>query len=278
MTGRLFSLFVTIYALCFPLSGTTACLNSSLADLWSLAGGTVDVTVQEAVDRGFADEIAVIMDAKSGRNINTEILIASRPDLVIGSVDTASHVRTAALMEDIGVETILVREDSFADFQDIFRTLTEITGREDLYERYSSGQEAEIESIIRRCSARTEHPRVLFVRAGSAFSAVRAKRAADHFAAQMIQDLGAVNVADEFGALTDSLSLEALLAGDIEKILVVPQGDEEAGRAYIQSLFSRPGWRDVDAELIFLDKELFHYKPNGRWAEAYRCMEEVLYG
>ena len=283
MFRRLFlfsSLFLCLIMPVFAMR--TACLNSSLADLWSLAGGSVDITVQEAVDRGFADEDAIIVDSASGRNINTEILVSAEPDLVIGSVDTASHLRLKGLLDNAGIRMILLQLDSFDDFLASFKILTDITGRKDLYMQYGENQKREIQEMIKEACQLPEAPRSIFVRAGSAFSSVRAKRADDHFAAGIIEDLGAVNVADEFDALTDTLSLEALLTADIDKILVVPQGNADAGIAYVRSLFSNPGWKDIKAvkegSVYFLDKNLFHFKPCGRWAEAYRVMKEVLYG
>lgn len=282
MKRRLFLLLCLIIISLMPLSAVkTACLNSSLADLWQLAGGSVDITVEESVERGFASPEALLVDSASGRNINTELLVAAEPDLVIGSADTASHVRLSSFLDKAGIDMILVDMDSFDDFLSVFHTLTDITGRSDLYEKYGEGQKTAIEEIIANAAGYESKPRVLFVRAGSAFSYVKAKRTDDHFAAKIIEDLGAVNIADEYGMLTDSLSLEAVLESNADKILVVPQGDEDASIAYITDLFSQPGWRDVRAiengSIYFLPKELFHFKPNGRWAEAYEMMEEVLY-
>ena len=282
MKLRLFLLLCLIIISLMPLSAVkTACLNSSLADLWKLAGGSVDITVEESVERGFASSEAILVDSASGRNINTELLVAAEPDLVIGSADTASHVRLSSFLDKAGIDMILVDMDSFDDFLSVFHTLTDITERSDLYEKYGEGQKTAIEEIIANAAGYESKPRVLFVRAGSAFSYVKAKRTDDHFAAKIIEDLGAVNIADEYGMLTDSLSLEAVLESNADKILVVPQGDEDASIAYITDLFSQPGWRDVRAiengSVYFLPKELFHFKPNGRWAEAYEMMEEVLY-
>lgn len=282
MKLRLFLLLCLIIISLMPLSAVkTACLNSSLADLWQLAGGSVDITVEESVERGFASPEALLVDSASGRNINTELLVAAEPDLVIGSADTASHVRLSSFLDKAGIDMILVDMDSFDDFLSVFHTLTDITERSDLYEKYGEGQKTAIEEIIANAAGYESKPRVLFVRAGSAFSYVKAKRADDHFAAKIIEDLGAVNIADEYGMLTDSLSLEAVLESNADKILVVPQGDEDASIAYITDLFSQLGWRDVRAiengSVYFLPKKLFHFKPNGRWVEAYEMMEEVLY-
>lgn len=283
MLRRLFLFFCTLLCLAMPLFALkTACLNSSIADLWTLAGGSVDISVGEAVERGFAPPDASLVDDGSGRMVNAEVLLANLPDLVLGSVDTLSHVRLKSLMDDLGLDMLLIREDSFEDFLSVFKTLTDITSRPDLYQKYGIMQKEGIDRIIEEAASFDDKPRVLFLRAGSAFSYVKAKRKDDHFAAAIISDLGAVNIADEYDALTESLSLEAVLSSDPDKILIVPQGDEEASRKYIDHLFSQPGWRDVRAiregSVYYLDKELFHFKPNGRWLESYEVMKEVLYG
>ena len=283
MFKKPFLCLLTVIALLSPLHAfTTACLNSSIADLFLLAGGSVDITVQDSVDRGFVPDDVLLADSASGMNINREILISGAPDLVLGSADSASHVKLKRFLDERGVDMILIKQDSFDDFLSVFRTLTEITGRSDLFVKYGLGQKDDIEAIIEECRGKEDKPCVRFVRAGSAFSSVRAKRADDHFAAGIIEDLGAANAADVNDVLTESLSLEAMITSDIDKILIVPQGDEEESISYMNSLFSRPGWRDIKAvkegEVHFLPKDLFHYKPNGRWAEAYAVMKEVLYG
>lgn len=282
MSRRLFLyLSATLLSLSCAFADGVACLNSSIADLWSLAGGDVSITVQDSIDRGFCDEDAILVDGASGRSINLEILVASKPQLVLASADTPSHVRVKALMDDLGIPALLIRQDSFDDFLSVFRIMTRITGREDLWQEHGPGQKEVVDEMIRECRTIGERPRVLFVRAGSAFASVRAKRAEDHFAAAIIEDLGGVNVAAEAEALTESISLESVLAMQPDRIIIVAQGDEEASRRYISSLFSRPGWSSVkavrDGQVRFVSKELFNYKPNGRWSEAYRVMAEALY-
>ena len=63
-----------------------AVLLSSLADLWITAGGEVDITVGESVERGFARENVILVDAGAGKTIDLEGLIAAKPDFVLYSV------------------------------------------------------------------------------------------------------------------------------------------------------------------------------------------------
>lgn len=274
-------LFTSFFSICLSFSAKVACLNTSLADLYKLAGGDVCITVKDALEKKIADEDAVLVDSGSGMNINSEILIKAEPDLVLLSSDTKAHINLIPLLSALDIPYIVIRQDSFSDFMSVFKCLTEITGRPDLYEEYAVKQKNEIEKIKEKARAEEENPRVLFIRAGSGFSSVRAKRAEDHFAAGIIEDIKAVNVADEYGLLTDHLSAEAMLKADIDKIIIVAQGDEEASYKYIEELFGTNPWKSIKAvkenSVYFLSKELFHYKPNARWSEAYSMMYKVLY-
>ena len=52
-----------------------AVLMSSLAEVWALAGGKIDITVGESVERGFAGGSVILVDLGAGKTINTELLI-----------------------------------------------------------------------------------------------------------------------------------------------------------------------------------------------------------
>ena len=73
-----------------------------------------------------------------------------------------------------------------------------------------------------------------------------------------------------------------MLLADPDAILYTPMGDEEAGGAYMESLLSDPVWSSLrsvrEGSVYQLPKELFQYKPNSRWPEAYAYLTELLYG
>ena len=70
-----------------------AVLFSSLADVWCLAGGEVAITVGESVERGICSDDVLLVDSGAGKTIDTEMLIAYEPDLVIYSLDVeAQHL------------------------------------------------------------------------------------------------------------------------------------------------------------------------------------------
>jgi iron complex transport system substrate-binding protein len=97
----------------------------------------------------------------------------------------------------------------------------------------------------------------------------------------MLGELGAHNIADDAPVLLDGLSLEEIILRDPDYIFLTTMGNEAAAKAYIEELFSQDGWKELDAVknncYAFLPKELFHFKPNARWAEAYELLAKLLY-
>jgi iron complex transport system substrate-binding protein len=97
----------------------------------------------------------------------------------------------------------------------------------------------------------------------------------------MLTRLGAHNIADDAPVLLDGLSLEEILVRDPDHIFISTMGNEDASKAYMESLLRQPGWRDLTAvqegNVHFLPRDLFHFKPNARWAEAYRYLAQLLY-
>ena len=74
---------------------------------------------------------------------------------------------------------------------------------------------------------------------------------------------------------------EEILVQDPDYIFISTMGDEQAATSYMMDLFSQEGWRDLSAvqneDYIFLPKDLFHFKPNHQWADAYRMLAQILY-
>lgn len=80
-----------------------AVLLSSLADLWITAGGSVDITVGESVERGFAPETVILVDDGAGKTIDLEGLIAANPDFVLYSSDLSGQLECADTLRTAGI-------------------------------------------------------------------------------------------------------------------------------------------------------------------------------
>ncbi|MBO5897934.1 MAG: ABC transporter substrate-binding protein [Clostridia bacterium] len=256
-----------------------AVLFSSLADLWTLAGGEVAITVGETVERGIVPEGVLLVDAGAGKTVNTELLLSAGADLIIGSADVAAHVECVALARRVGIPAVLFRVESFDDYLRVLGVMTALTGDTAAYETYGLALQTRIDALL-NAERPNDAPRVLFLRAGSSARSTKAKNADGHFAAAMLDELGAMNIADEAPILIDTLSIEAILASDPDYILITTMGDEAAARAYIETLLDEPTWQSLSAvqegNVHILPKELFQYKPCAAWYEAYEYLSELI--
>lgn len=257
----------------------TAVLFSSLAECWIEAGGEVYVTVGESVERGFVKEETELVDKGAGKTVDTEKLISLEPDFVICSADIASHRDVASALKKAKIPVAMLRMDTFEDYLTILRTLTKITGKTENYEQFGENAKSEIEKIISN-GKRENNPKILFVRSGSSYSSAKAKKADDNFAAKILEDLGCVNIADKAETLLDNLSAEVILKENPQYIFVSVMGDYDNSKAYMQELLAKKEYASLDAvkngRVYFLPKELFQYKPCGRWAESYRYISSIL--
>ena len=261
---------------------TVAVLLSSLADLWITAGGTVDITVGETVERGFVAETVILVDAGAGKTIDLEGLIAARPDFVLYSSDLAGQLECAETLRNAGIPAAGFTVETFDDYLRVLKICTDILGTPERYGQYGTALKAEIDGLIAKARAQEVQPDILFVRAGSSAKYTKAKTAENHFVCKMLKDLGTFNIAEKAPILLDGLSTEEILISDPDFILFTTMGDESAGTAYMDSLISDPVWQTLTAvkegRVHQLPKELFQYKPNARWGEAYAYLIELIYG
>lgn len=257
----------------------TAVLFSSLAECWIEAGGEVYVTVGESVERGLVKEETELVDKGAGKTVDTEKLISLEPDFVICSADIASHRDVASALKKAKIPVAMLRMDTFEDYLTILRTLTKITGKTENYEQFGANAKSEIEQIISG-GKRENNPKILFVRSGSSYSSAKAKKADDNFAAKILEDFGCINIADKAETLLDNLSAEVILKENPQYIFVSVMGDYDNSKAYMQELLAKKEYASLDAvkngRVYFLPKELFQYKPCGRWAESYRYISSIL--
>ena len=259
-----------------------AVLFSSHAQAVLLAGGSVDITVGESVERGFAKEDCALVDGGAGKQINTELLVSLSPDFVVGSLDIPAHKEACELLSEAGIPTALFRIESFDDYD---RTMKRLCGVFDSPEKYRENValvRERIDGILSSSSITKEKKRILFVRCASTSKATKAKTAKDNFVCQMLKELGTYNIAEACPVLCETLSVEDILLQNPEYIFFSPMGDSEAAKAYINTLLENDEWKCLDAvknkNYAFLEKDLFQYKPNNRWDTAYKTLLELLYG
>jgi iron complex transport system substrate-binding protein len=256
-----------------------ASLLGSFSDIWLLSGGSLVAAVDDSWDSLELDLPEDTVKLGSILSPNTELLLASNPDLVLASSNTEADVQMQSLLESAGITVIYFDVQSFDDYLGALKTCTDITGRADLYQKYGLDVKAEIEQVKQRIDGSS--PKVLFLRAAS--SNVKAKGSEGTVGGEILADLGCINIADSDSSLLDDLSLEAIVKADPDYIFVTTQGSNtQAALDNVDKLLrDNPVWSSLTAvqngRYHVLDKKLYNLKPNAKWGQAYRELADILY-
>lgn len=264
-----------------------AALTGSYADIWCTAGGrdTLVASASDAwtdFDLGLGEEVANIGGAMG---VSVEELLAAAPDLVLASTNIPSNQEMLPALEAAGVDVAFFSVNTFEDYLRMLEICTDLTGSPEAYQTYGEAVAEEIEAARARAAAAQEEQgteKVLYIRAAA--SVVKPKGSSGTVLGEMLADLGCINIADQDQSLLEDLSMEAILAADPDKILIVLQGaDPEPAKAQLEGeVLSNPAWQQLTAvregRVYYMDKDLYHLKPNARWGEAYDHLVEILYG
>ena len=261
-----------------------AALIGSFAEVWQLAGG--EDTLVAAPEDAFEDlglELENAVCIGGAHSPNTELLISVRPELVLASSSTSSNVELRETLSAAGIRVIYYDVDCFEDYLSMLRDFTAITDRPDLYEKNGEALRQRIEKVkseLAGSRVTEEQKRILLLRASS--SSVKAKGSEGTVLGEMLADMGCVNVADNSSGILESLSVESIVAADPYRIFVVTMGDDTEGakKAVDTLLAENPALSGLSAvkegRLHVMDKRLYNMKPNGRWAEAYEGLYEII--
>ncbi len=260
-------------------SARVVAASTSYAQTWMLAGGKLTGATQDVFEE-LKDLPKGVADVGSLHSPSLEKIVALRPQLVLLSADISGHVKLYESLKSAGVPVAYFSVENFEDYLNMLKILTKITGRQDLYERNGLEIRSRIQKVIGRAKGKPS-PKVLLLRSNS--SHVTARNSST-MAGSMLKDMGCVNIADREKGLLENLSMEVILKEDPDFIFVVYMGDSaEKSQASLQKqLLSNPAWAGLTAvknkRYIVLPKELFHLKPNNRWAESYELLWKLLYG
>lgn len=255
-----------------------AAVSGSLGEVWLDAGGTLIGVTQDALAEhqlGLPEDTAILGTIKGP---NLELLLSLEPDFVILSADIASHQALADTLREMNIPCGQFHEELFQDYLALLAQFTAITGREDLYQTNGLDGQTKIAEILE--TSRLEEPRTaLLIRAYS--SGFKAK-GSDILAGAMLADFGFVNVLDQYDSLLEDISLEEIIRVDPDAIFITTMGsDTQAALDNLsRTLESNPAWSSLTAiengQYFVLPKELFHYKPNARWPDAYQYIADLL--
>ena len=251
-------------------------LSRSVSDIWLLAGGKLKGTTYDAMDLDGISEDTVSIG--SPLSPSTEAVIALKPDLILISPVLAAHREMASRLEGLGTHVEAVDIESFQDYSETLLRFTKITGRDDLYEKNALEVQKRIDGILSSFnSSVTKGKSYLCLRVSATKNKALKK---DNFACSIIDSFGLKNIADDSSSMSD-LNLEAVAIADPDYIFIIFQGKEaEAANVYDDVFKGQAAWRKLSAvqngRVVVLPKNLFHFKPNAKWDEAYRYIYEIF--
>lgn len=261
-----------------------ACMGS-FANLWELAGGTLVGASDDAFD-SYAITSPDVAKVGDFSEPNLEAIIALEPDFVIltsgsgGRGGDSSQVELKEALDASGIANAYFNVSTFDEYLAMLKTLTDITGREDLYKQNGEDVAAAIENV-KAAVPEGEAPTALVL---TTFSGGTRVQSGSSQTGAMLADLGVVNLADENPSLLQDFSLESVIEMDPDFIFVIPMGNdsEAAMKNLTEATEANPAWSTLSAvqngRYITLDPQHFLYKPNEKWAESYQILYDDLYG
>ena len=254
---------------------------NSYLDIWMKNGGNIVGKIEDSVGQAEipGTEDAEIVGALG--TISLEKVLELEPDLVVLMSTQKSQMELVPGLEENNIPFIAIEYSNKEDYFKIGRLFSALNEREDLYEENVIKVKNEIENIIKK-SPKDEKKKVLLMMASA--KSVTA-RGSDTTTGEMLQDLNTINIADTSNdALSDkNFSIEKILEEDPDFIFVQTSGSDldKVRERMKEDVESNPAWSSLSAvkndRYIILPKDLYMFKANHRYAEAYKGLAEILY-
>lgn len=255
-------------------------LQNSLLEIWDQAGGKVVGRVEESEDKivknAMSAEVVGSMGAPS-----LEKILSLEPDLVIIAGSYTAQREMVPILNQNNIQVINLDNDLLEDYYKTVRLFTAITLREDLYENHVNNIQKKVDEIIAKAPRDKEYKAVVIF----ATAKNTTVRDSNSMVGEMLKDLNVVNISDsvEIGADTRTFSLEKILQEDPDFIFVQTMGSdlEKITERLKSDALDNPAWASLTAvkeeRYIVLPKDLYLYKPNDRYPEAYENLAKMIY-
>jgi iron complex transport system substrate-binding protein len=253
-------------------------LMNSFVDMWVENGGEMVGMIEDP--NNIVPGTENVETVGRFGSISLEKVISLEPDLVILSSNSKSSTELIQPLEENGIQIMPLTYEFKDDYFKISRIFALINDRVDLYQENAESVENEVKELIERIPAEN-NPSVLILFATSKSVTARGSLST---LGEMLKDLKTENIAEGEELMeTTQFSMEQVIAEDPDFILVQTMGsDMEAVRERLVSeVESNPAWSELSAvknkKYVILPKDLYMYKANRRYGEAYMGLAEILY-
>lgn len=241
--------------------------------IFAVGGGDRLVAVSTYCDH--PPEAAELPRAGSYLQPSVETIVGLEPDVVIG-VPTPGNRAAVEHLRRLGIEVVVVSEDTLADTWEAMRTVGRVLGRPDRAEALVTSVQGEI-AAVRAAAAGKPRRRVLFV-VGHDPLVVAGEGL---FLDELIEAVGGRNVGALDRGMWPRLSLETVVAAAPEVIIDGAMGTEASPerekslRRWWETYRSVPAVRDGHVRAQRSNALL---RPGPRLGEAARELFELVHG
>ena len=255
-------------------------LYDSYLEVWIKSGGQVVGRLEAPLEK-------LIEEAKDAESvgkqsaINLEKVISLEPDLIILNSNQKSQLELVPIFEENNIEVIALDYFTKADYFKMVRIFTALNDRDDLYEEYGTNIKIGIEEIIEKAPKDKDYKVLLMMASAKSITV----RSSGTYVGEMLKDLHTTNISDSISTGTEPIdfSMEKIIEEDPDFIFVQITGSEE--EKVLERLKSdvenNSAWSSLKAvkedRYIFLPKDLYMYKANQRYIEAYEGLAKTLY-
>ncbi|MDW7669118.1 MAG: ABC transporter substrate-binding protein [Bacillota bacterium] len=260
----------------------TIILLNSILDLWYMAGGEAIARCDGTMN--VPDKAVEIVTLGKFNAISIEKLIELQPDLVVVSSTISSQMEMEDILRDSGIDfaPIDLSESPYESFSKNLFLFSRILGTEEKYLEEINPITEGVEEIINKIKKIEEKPSAIVL-----FTSPRSVKCElpSSLTGEMIDLLGVENIAADAqieGANKVDFSLEILVERDPDFIFVTTMGDVNECKERIEKdIKSNEAWNSLAAvkenRVHYLPKDLYLYKPNSRYVEAFEGLVEIVY-
>lgn len=274
--------------------GKVVNLYGSFTTLWYEAGGSVIGCIGgnsakelylEYIGRDITADngMTVVATSSSGNKWNTEKILELQPDLLICSTAMSGYSTIVSPAASANVPVIAVDYDDFSDYLKWFKVFCNLTGHTELWESVAMKALDEVVEVLAEIPA-DNGTKVFSMFSGS--KSLQANTSAT-VVGGMVKAMNCSNIADSWqgtldGAGRRDINLETVFAANPDIIIVQCHAGADVAKKQVEDTYgSNPVWQSLNAvkngKVFYLEKTLFHNKPNSRFAEAYQKLAEILY-
>ncbi len=233
-----------------------------------------------------AKNIEIIAETSSTKAFSLEKIVALKPDVVITGI--GKQMAFADKLNELGIETIVVDNESLADYIKYVKVFANLNGKPELYDEALKTVLNPIKEMLLKVPEEN-NPKTMMMQVNDKGTLVAYLKGTT--AAGIMEDLKAVNIAAALseqeqdkskGVHKTTLSFESVLTNQPELILLKHSRKQKDGRAFVaEHLADNPVWNSYTAvksdNIYDLPPIHFHYKPMKNYAEAYEYIAKILY-